>query len=311
MVGLDDLNDFYGPARKLANLSEVRECGAGAAFDFVKGDVRDADLVNRVFGEYAFDMVVHLAAMPGVRRSIEHPHLNYSVNLGGTLVLLDASVGRLTAGRQPRPRIGSFIFGSTSSVYGATTCVPFVESDPCDRPLTPYPASKRAAELLGYSYHHLYGLNFTALRFFTVYGPRGRPDMMPYKLADNIHLGRSVPLYNEGNIHRDWTYVDDVVSGIVAAVDRPFGYEIINLGRGEPILLSDFVRTIEDLTGRKTNLVAADAPKSEMLSTHADISRARCLLGYNPTVSIGEGVSRFVAWYEKAVLKGGNGGGGV
>jgi len=223
------------------------------------------------------------------------------VNLNGTLVLLDAAVGRLGAIAQ-HALVGNFIFASTSSVYGATRRIPFVETDPCDQPLAPYPASKRAAELLGYTYHHLYGLNFTALRFFTVYGPRNRPDMMAHKTAESIYFGREVPLYNNGQMHRDWTYIDDTVRGVLAAVDRPLGYEIINLGRREPVLLSDFVRLIEELTGRKANLVPAPVPDADIPYTYADINKARRLLDYNPTVSVREGVTRFLKWYERAVL---------
>jgi UDP-glucuronate 4-epimerase len=193
------------------------------------------------------------------------------------------------------------VFGSTSSVYGASQQVPFVETDPCDRPLVPYAASKRAAELLGYSYHHLYGLQFTALRFFTVYGPRGRPDMMAYKVADSVFHGREVPLYNDGQLHRDWTFVGDIVRGVLAAVDRPLGYEVINVGRGQPVLLADFVRLIEERTGRRARLVPAAKPDEDMAYTAADITKARHLLGYDPQVSVAEGVARFVDWYERAV----------
>lgn len=240
--------------------------------------------------------------MAGVRASIQDPALYYDVNLNGTLVLLDAAVGRLMSNVQ-RADPPAFIFASTSSVYGATRQIPFVETDPCDQPLAPYPASKRAAELLGYTYHHLYGLNFIALRFFTVYGPRGRPDMMAYKVADSIYFGREVPLYNNGQMYRDWTYIDDIVKGVLAAVDRPLGYEIINLGRGEPVLLADFVRLIEEFTGRKAHLVPAPMPEADIPYTYADISKARRLLGYNPTISVQAGVARFLEWYEKAVRR--------
>jgi UDP-glucuronate 4-epimerase len=304
VIGLDNLNDYYDPARKQANLTEVqRNTQYATRFTFIKGDVRDRALVSRLFTEYRFDAIVHLAAMAGVRVSIEDPALYYDVNLNGTLVLLDAAVGRLTSNVQ-HANLPTFVFASTSSVYGATRQIPFVETDPCNQPLAPYPASKRAAELLGYTYHHLYGLNFTALRFFTVYGPRGRPDMMAYKVADNIYFGREVPLYNNGQMHRDWTYIDDIVKGVLAAVDRPLGYEIINLGRGEPVLLADFVRLIEELTGRKAHLVPAPMPDADIPYTYADISKARRLLGYNPTISVQEGVARFLEWYEKAVLGG-------
>lgn len=302
VVGLDNLNDYYDPSRKRANLNEVkRNTQHTTRFIFIKGDIRDRRLVARLFTEYRFDAVVHLAAMAGVRASVENPALYYDVNLNGTLVLLEAAVGRLAPGEQ-HPRMPVFVFASTSSVYGATQQVPFTETDPCDRPLAPYPASKRAAELLGYTYHHLYGLNFTALRLFTVYGPRGRPDMMAYKVADNIFFGREVPLYNGGQMYRDWTYIDDIVKGIVAAVDRPLGYEVINLGRGEPVLLADFVRLIEELTGRKARLVPAPMPDADIPYTHADVSKARRLLDYSPTISVQEGVARFLEWYERAVL---------
>jgi UDP-glucuronate 4-epimerase len=204
--------------------------------------------------------------------------------------------GEGAGGRDPR-----FVFGSTSSVYGASRQVPFGESDPCDRPLAPYAASKRAAEMLGYSYHHLYGLQFTVLRFFTVYGPRSRPDMMTYKLAESIFHGREVPLYDRGQIYRDWTFVGDIVRGVLAAVDRPLGYEVINLGRGEPVLLADFVRLVEERTGRPARLVPAPKPDEDMPYTCADIAKARRLLAYDPRVSVAEGVARFLEWYERAV----------
>lgn len=303
VIGLDNLNNYYNPNRKRANLREIeRSAPRNSRFTFIEGDIRDRVLIARLFSEYHFNVIVHMAAMAGVRVSIEDPALYYDVNLNGTLVLLDASVGRLTPDVQ-NTRLPLFLFASTSSVYGATRQIPFVETDPCDRPLAPYPASKRAAEILGYTYHHLYGLNFTALRFFTVYGPRGRPDMMAYKVADSIHFGREVPLYNNGQMYRDWTYIDDIVKGILAAVDRPLGYEVINLGRGEPVLLADFVRLIEEFTGRKAHLVPAPMPDADIPCTYADISKARRLLNYHPTISVREGVARFLQWYEEAVLR--------
>jgi UDP-glucuronate 4-epimerase len=158
--------------------------------------------------------------------------------------------------------------------------------------------------LLGNTFHRLYGLNFTALRFFTVYGSRGRPDMMAYKVADNILFGRKVHLYNNGQMHRDWTCVYDMAKGVLAAMDQPLGYEFINLGRGEPVLLADFVRLIEELTGRKAHLVPDPMPDADVPYTYADISKARRLLGYTPSISVQEGVARFLEWYEKAVLGG-------
>ncbi len=301
VVGLDNLNDYYDPARKRANLAEIRGLATAASrFTFVEGDIRDRDLIDRLFRNHRFDAVVHLAAMAGVRASISDPQLYIMVNLSGTLNLLDAAVGRSTPGDQPP--ISNFVFASTSSVYGQTQRIPFVETDICDRPLAPYPASKRAAEMLGYTYHHLYGQNFTALRFFTVYGPRGRPDMMAYKVLDNIFFGKEVPLYNNGQMHRDWTFVDDIVAGVVAAVDRPCGYEIINLGRGEPVLLADFVRVIEKLAGRPANLVPAPMMDADVAYTYADVGKAQRLLDYQPNTSVEAGVAQFWAWYQDAIL---------
>lgn len=305
VVGLDNLNDYYDPIRKRDNLADVRrqttDNRRARHFLFVEGDVRDRELVNRLFEVHRFDAVVHLAAMAGVRASIEDPALYYDVNLNGTLVLLDTAVGRPAVGRR-RSCIGNFVFASTSSVYGNTRTIPFIEADPCNCPLAPYPASKKAAEVLGYSYHHLYGLNFTALRFFTVYGPRGRPDMMAHKVLDNIFFGREVPVYNDGQMHRDWTYIADIVSGVVAAVDRPLGYEIINLGRGEPVLLADFIRLVEDAAGRKSNLTPRPMPAADIAYTYADVSKARRILSYDPQISVEEGVARFWEWYREAVL---------
>lgn len=295
VVGLDNLNSYYDPARKRENLTEVANTvPTESRFTFVEGDIRDGSLLAELFAEHSFSAVAHLAAMAGVRVSIEDPHLYYDVNLVGTLQLLDAS-------RQWG--LNNFVCASTSSAYGNTKNIPFVESDPCNRPLSPYASSKRSAELLAFTYHHLYGQNVTVLRFFTVYGPRGRPDMMAYKVAENINSGLHVPLYNNGEMYRDWTYVDDIVAGVIAAVDRPIGYEVINLGRGEPVLLRDFVRLIEKLAGRDADLEPAPMMDSDIPYTCADITKARALLGYDPQVSVNEGVARFWQWYQDAASR--------
>ena len=294
VIGLDNLNSYYPAERKRANLEEVsRTAPNPQQFTFIEGDFLDRSLLKNLFTRHSCEAIIHLGAMAGVRVSIENPHLYFEVNLTGTLNLLEAA-------RQNQ--VGNFVLGSTSSVYGNTQKIPFNESDPCDRPLAPYAASKRAAELLGYTYHHLFGQNFTALRFFTVYGPRNRPDMMAYKVADNIVFGREVPLFNNGQMHRDWTFVQDIVAGVVAAADRPLGYEIINLGRGQPVLLSDFVHLLEKLAGKKANLVPAPMPETDIPITWADISKAKRLLDYEPKTSVEVGVTEFWRWYEKAVL---------
>ena len=294
VVGLDNLNDYYDPARKLLNIQEITQKALSAdTFLFVKGDIRDEGLLQALFSKHGFDAVVHLAAMAGVRASIEDPGLYFDVNLNGTLRLLEACRGH---------GLPHFVFASTSSVYGRTERIPFVEDDHADRPLAPYPASKRAAELLGHAYHHIHGQTFTALRFFTVYGPRGRPDMMAYKVLDNIFHDVEVPLYNGGQMHRDWTYVEDIARGIVAAAETPLGFEQINLGRGEPTLLADFVRMIESLAAKRASLTDEPMPAADITYTFADISKASRLLGYDPQVGVEDGVHRFWQWYKEAVL---------
>jgi len=286
VIGLDNFNDYYDPARKRANAARLE---AYSNFKMVEADVRDRERMFALVPAEGITAIAHLAAMAGVRNAVAHPDLYVNVNLNGTQNLLDAARASGT--------VGNFVFASTSSVYGNTTQIPFVETDPCDRPLQPYAAAKRAAEILGYSYHHLFGQNFTVLRFFTVYGPNGRPDMMAYLLADSIYRGREVPLYDGGQMYRDWTFVDDITAGIAAAIDRPLGYEVINLGRGEPVLLKDFVELMEELSGRKANLVPMPRLAADFVLNQADISKARRLLGYDPRVSVVDGVRRFWEWY--------------
>ena len=292
VVGLDSFDPYYDPARKRANVREISEEARGGSFELVEGDVRDRELVERLFAQHRFDGVVHLAAMAGVRASVDDPYTYYDVNLTGALVLLDAA---------RRHGTDSFVFASTSSAYGATTRLPFTEDDPADRPLAPYPASKRAAELLGHSFHHNYGTSFTALRFFTVYGPRGRPDMLTYKLLEATRTGRPVVLYDGGRMWRDWTFVGDVVCGIVAAVDARLGYEVVNLGRGKPVLVSDYIAVFERITGKKVPFEEVPRLDSDIERTHANIDKARRLLGYAPRVDVEEGAQRFVEWFERAV----------
>lgn len=287
VVGLDNFNDYYDPAKKRAN---ERRLNAYPTFKMVEGDVRDRQGMFDLFAQEQFAAVAHLAALAGVRNAVKYPEQYVEVDYNGTQHLMDAARAE---------EVGNFVFASTSSVYGATEQIPFVETDPCDRPLQPYAAAKRAAEILGYSYHYLFGLNFTAIRFFTVYGPNGRPDMMAYKLADSITKGREVPLYNGGQMYRDWTYVGDITDGVVAALERPLGYEIVNLGRGEPVLLNDFVRMMESLAGKKANLVDRPKPAADVERTYAEIDKAKALLGYDPQVSVDEGVRRFWEWYRE------------
>ena len=292
VIGVDNLNDYYDPASKKANLDEVTDAGHPGDLTFAQGDVRDPAFLDSVLDDSEVATIVHLAAMAGVRPSIDAPDLYYDVNLSGTLYVLDAAI---------RHGIRHVVFASTSSVYGKTDRIPFVETDTCDRPLVPYSASKRAAEMLGFSYHNLHGLSFTGLRFFTVYGPRGRPDMMAFKVAESVRTGRPLPLFNGGDMLRDWTFITDIVSGVVAAIDRPMDYELINLGRGGPVSLSSFVSLIEERMGKKAALFDAEVPVGDVPRTFASIDKARDLLGYSPQVDVRDGVQAFLEWYETAV----------
>jgi UDP-glucuronate 4-epimerase len=294
VVGLDNLDDFYSPERKRKNLEEVLlEQKRPGQFQFVEGDVRDRELLARLFAEHQFSAVIHLAAKVGVRASIAQPRLYYDMNVMGTLNLLDAVLAQPES-KGPRAQ---FVLASTSLVYGRTEVIPFVETDAADRPLSPYAASKRAAEMLGFTYHHLHGLDFSAVRFFTVYGPRGRPEMIAYKVLNSAYGGDAVPYYNGGQMHRDWTFIDDIVSGIVAASQRRLGYQVINLGRGEPVLLADFVETLEQVAGKRARLEDLPMPASDVKYTYAGIQKAQSLLGYHPKISFEEGIQRFYSWY--------------
>lgn len=301
VVCLDNFDDFYAPERKRHNLKEA-ECHQQrpGQLQFVAGDVRDRALLARLFEQYAFRSVIHLAARVGVRASIADPWLCYDVNVTGTLNLLEA-VRNAPAAKLHEGKRANFVFASTALVYGRTEVIPFVETDPADRPLSPYPASKRAAELLGHTYHHLHGIDFTSVRFFTVYGPRGRPEMIAYKVLNSAFGGEPVPYHNEGQMHRDWTFIDDIVTGLVFASDRRLGYEVFNLGRGEPVLLADFVETLQYVAGRNARLEPVPMPPSDVRYTYAGIDKAQRVLGYQPRISFEEGIQRFYSWYMEHV----------
>jgi UDP-glucuronate 4-epimerase len=289
VIAVDNFNDYYDPARKRANVAHFQD---HPRLTFYEADIRDADKMYKIMADHCPDVVAHLAAMGGVRYSIGRAALYTDVNLRGTVGLLEVARG----GAVPH-----FVYASTSSVYGNTDCIPFEETDPCNQPLAPYPATKKAAEIIGYTYHNLHNLNFTALRFFSVYGPRGRPDMMPFMVTHRIVNGREIQLFDAGQMWRDWTYIDDIIAGVVAAIDRPLGYEIINLGRGEPVLMADFVNIIEGLIGKRAVLSTPAAPPSEPKVTFADISKARRLLGYDPKTAVADGLARTWDWYQREI----------
>lgn len=287
VVGLDNFAPNYGRARKEANLKEY---APHPHFTFVEADIRDAQAMHRLFEAQKFDRVMHLAAMGNVRASVEQAPEYTAVNVAGTVNLLEAA--RLTGVRY-------FVFASTSSVYGSAEVIPFSEAERTARPLAPYPATKIACEVMAHAYHVAFGLKCTGLRFFNVYGPRGRPDMMPYAFTAKISAGQSIRVFAEGRPERDWTFIDDIVNGTLAALDSGFDYEIINLGRGQPIELSRFIAIIEDLVGRKAILEHAPLPATEPMITFANIAKAQRLLNYYPKTSIDEGLARFYEWYKR------------
>ncbi len=291
VVGIDNFNPYYDPARKRANVTPLL---ATPQFTLHEMDIREAEQVEQICARSQFDAIVHLAAMAGVRYSIERAPLYTDVNVRGTVNVLEAA---------RKGGVSHIVFASTSSVYGRTGLLPFREDDPLGHPLAPYPATKIAGEVMGHAYTNMFDLTFTALRFFSVYGPRGRPDMMPYHITDCIVHQKPFQLYEAGKMYRDWTYIADIVAGVVAAVDRPLGYQAINLGRGEPVQMADFVELVEKLVGKPAIMTTPPAPPSEPPITYANIGKARDLLDYHPSTSIEEGMTHFWEWYQSEILR--------
>jgi UDP-glucuronate 4-epimerase len=289
VICLDNFNDYYDPARKRRNVAPFAD---HPAYRLYEGDIRDAGLLEHLFRQESPAKVIHIAAMAGVRYSIQRPELYEEVNVRGTINLLEAA---------RRRGIRNFVFASSSSVYGAQEKIPFSEDDPVDEPISPYAATKRAAELLCYTYHHLYGIPCTCLRFFTVYGPRGRPDMAPYLFTHWIFEGQDLIMYGDGSTRRDYTYIDDIIAGVVAALDADFALEIINLGNSQTVTLGDFIAVVEAAVGKRARIRREPMQPGDVPLTYADVSKARRLLGYQPTTPVEEGIPRFVAWYRKEV----------
>jgi UDP-glucuronate 4-epimerase len=292
VICLDNFNDYYDPRLKRHN---VKDHLKNPNYTLIEGDLRDKLLIERLFEEHHPRRIAHLAAMAGVRYSIERAPLYAEVNIQGSINILDAA---------HKFGIANLVQASTSSVYGSTNETPFREEQNTDKPLAPYPATKKANEVIGYAYHNMFELPFTALRFFTVYGPRARPDMMAYIVMDSIVNDREITVYDDGNLHRDWTYVDDIVQGVVAALDKPLGHEIMNIGRGEPVRLGDFVDIIQELVGKEARIKHKKAPVSEPPITFANVDKARNLLGYQPQTSIVDGLARTWEWYKTIINMG-------
>jgi UDP-glucuronate 4-epimerase len=282
---LDNFDPFYPESRKRANLASASTC---PRFRLVDGDIRDASTVDRVIGEMRPDAIVHLAARAGVRPSIEQPALYAEVNVTGTVHLLQAAC-RI----EPRPR---FVYASSSSVYGDRPDAPFRETDSVDLPVSPYAATKKACELLAHTFHHLHGLPVTGLRFFTAYGPRNRPDLAISKFTDLIDRGMPVPMFGSGSTRRDYTYVGDIVDGIVRSVERCTGHHLYNLGNSDPIELRAMIAAIGDALGKTPIIDRQPEQPGDVRQTYADVSRATRELGYEPSTTFREGLRRFVEW---------------
>jgi UDP-glucuronate 4-epimerase len=287
VVILDDFNDYYDPAVKERNLAAVRN---QPGLRLVRGDIADEATIAAAFDARPIHAVMHLAARAGVRPSLRNPLLYERVNFQGTLLLLEAS-------RQAE--VERFIFASSSSVYGDSATVPFREDDPADRPISPYAATKRASEMLCHTYHHLYGLPVACMRLFTVYGPRQRPDLAIHAFMRKIWAGQPISVFGDGASARDYTFVSDIVDGFLAALDhlRPFDYELFNLGNSHPVQLNALIHLIEKALGRAATVEPAPEQPGDVRLTYADISKSKRLLGYQPHVSIEEGIERFGAWF--------------
>ncbi|MDP3766170.1 MAG: GDP-mannose 4,6-dehydratase [Nanoarchaeota archaeon] len=283
VIGIDNFNDYYSPKFKENNIKDLK-------IRLYREDIRNYDKLKNIFAENKIDKIVHLAAMVGVRPSIENPFIYEEVNVRGTLNLLELA---------KQNNIKKFIFASSSSVYGNRDKTPFSEEDTTNSPISPYAATKKSGELICHAYNSLYKMPIVCLRFFTVYGPCGRPDMAPYKFVDRIAHGKEIEMYGDGSTRRDYTYIADVVSGILKSVDLNVNYEIINLGCGNPVKLKDFISVIEKNLGKKAKIARKEMQPGDVKQTYADISKARKLLGYAPKTKLGEGMKIFCEWYAK------------
>ncbi len=285
VVGLDNFNSYYDVALKRARAARLKN-------DVVihEGDVADKTFVDRIFKANKIDRVCHLAAQAGVRYSLENPFVYETSNNLGTLNLLEAC---------RHNGVNTFVFASSSSVYGGNTKMPFSESDSVDKPISLYAATKKYNELMAHTYNHLFGIHCTGLRFFTVYGPWGRPDMALFKFTKNILAGEPIDVYNHGKMKRDFTYIDDIVSGVVAALDKNYPYEIFNLGNSQVVELNHYIECIEREVGRTAKRNLLPMQPGDVPETVADISHARERLGFAPKIKVEEGVRNFLAWYRE------------
>ncbi|MFA6329463.1 MAG: GDP-mannose 4,6-dehydratase [Candidatus Micrarchaeia archaeon] len=286
VFGIDDLNDYYAVSQKMTNLKILSEFDK---FSFKKTDIRDKKALDSLSTEIESpEAIIHLAARAGVRASIDNPEIYFQTNVLGTLNLLELS-------RKVKSR--RFACASSSSVYGNNRKIPYSESDVTDSPISPYAASKKSAELLCHAYSSLYSMNITCLRFFTVYGPRGRPDMAPFKFMDAISKGKPIDVYGDGTSKRDYTYIDDIVAGVIAAADKDLSFEVINLGNSSPVSLDEFILTMEATVGKPAKIVRKPEQPGDVRITFADISKAKKLLKFSPKTSLKTGLRKMHDWY--------------
>lgn len=284
----DDLNSFYDLSIKQRNIREIQ--ALAKPFTFVQGDITDRAALDELFRETKFDQIIHLAARAGVRPSLLEPALYQRVNVEGTTNLLEAA--RLNG-------VKKITLASSSSVYGVNAKVPFSENDPIFSAISPYAASKLACESLGHVYHHVYGMDVVLLRFFTVYGPRQRPDLAIHKFAQLINAGKPIPVFGDGSTARDYTYVSDTVDGVLACTKKEFGFGIFNLGESQTVTLSYLIELLEKALGKKAIIDRKPLQPGDVPVTFADISKAKAKLGYNPQVKIEEGIPLFVEWFRR------------
>ena len=287
VICIDDFNDYYDPAVKEDN---IRELADDSRFTLFRADITDRKAVDEIFSSNNIDMVIHLAARAGVRPSLANAALYEKVNVGGTINLLDNCRDR---------GIKKFIFASSSSVYGGNRKMPFSETDRVDSPVSPYAATKKSGELICYTYHHLYDISVFAFRFFTVYGPRQRPEMAIHRFTRHIFEGLPIEVFGDGSTSRDYTYIDDIVNGLINSLDLVCGYEIINLGNSYPVKLDRLIRMIQEASGREAGIRYTELQPGDVPATFADIEKARKLIKYKPGTTIEEGLGLFMDWYKE------------
>ena len=287
VICVDNFNDFYSPKVKELNIQPFSK---KKNFTLYRGDITDYGLMEKIFNKENIHQVVHMAARAGIRPSIQNPFIYQKVNVEGTLNMLELS---------RKKKVSKFILISSSSVYGNNSKIPFSENDPISEPISPYAATKRSAELLTYTYHHLYALNTVIIRPFTVYGPSGRPDMAPFIFTKLIDSGKKIQRFGDGSTKRDYTYIDDFTDGTIAALEKDLKFEIFNLGNSRAIKLNKLITTIESALGKKAMIEELPYQPGDMSLTYADISKAKKLLNYNPQITLKDGITRFVSWYKE------------